>query len=371
MSIFSLAKIIKNVVIVTILSTILFVPISATAQEPIPTTESKPTEIKKLKVATKIAPPLVIDKNGTLEGFSIDLWKEISKRNGFETEFTVKANVKEMLESVTNMENDASIAAISQTAEREKIIDFSQPYLRAGLEILIRANESTITEQVINFLQSGAMKFIYFGLLVIFVLAHLHHLYRILRNVRIQQNYFLNIWDSVWWLFNGFFRTEFGDQKDRLHQMISTVMIIVSIIFITQFQAMVTADLTLDKIDSKITSLDDIKNKNTGVVQSTTAEKFATENKLNFKSFENNDKLFDGLIKKEIDAIVLDAPIAKYYATNDGKGKVTESISLNKEQYAIAFPIGSSLRKQVNESILNIEQDGTMATLNKKWFGQE
>jgi polar amino acid transport system substrate-binding protein len=369
MSIFSLSKIGKIIFAITIILNLLWIPLNIFAQEPNPLVATKSNQSKKVKVATKIASPLVMDKDGTLEGFSIDLWKEISKRNNFETEFSLKTNVKEMLDSITNLENDAAISAISQTADREKIIDFSQPYLRAGLEILVRANESTIMEQVINFLQSGAMKFIYFGLLVIFILAHLHYLYRILRNVHIQQNYFLNIWDSVWWLFNGFFRTEFGDQKQRIHQMVSTVMIIISII--TQFQAMVTADLTLDKIDSKITSLDDIKNKKTGVVKSTTAEKFAIDSKLDFKSIENNDKLFEGLVNKESDAIILDAPIAKYYATNEGKGKVTESISLNKEQYAIAFPIGSDLRKQVNEAILNIEQDGTMAILNRKWFGQD
>jgi polar amino acid transport system substrate-binding protein len=268
-------------------------------------------------------------------------------------------------------ENDLAIAAISQTADREKVVDFSQPYLNAGLEILVRANETSTLDQVIAFLQSGAMRLLLFGLLAIFILSNLHYLYRKIRGSEQKQNYFLSIWDSIWWLFNGFFRTEFGDQTNRLHQLISTFMIIVSIIFITQFQAMVTADLTLDKIDNKITSISDVKGKNIGIVASTTAEKFAEINEIKFEKFDNNDKLFDALIKEKTDAIILDAPIAKYYATQEGKGKVIESISLNREHYSVAFPIGSALRKEVNQAILSIEQDSTMSQLTKKWFGQE
>jgi polar amino acid transport system substrate-binding protein len=371
MSIFSSSKIYKTVTVIVITLTLFAIPLNTNAQEPKFEGEIKPLETKKLIVTTKIAPPLVMDKSGSLEGFSIDLWKEISKRNNYQTDFVMKTNVKEMLDSLVSHENDLAIAAISQTADREKIVDFSQPYLNAGLEILVRANETSVFDQVLAFLQSGAMRLLLFGLLAIFILSNIHYLYRKIRGYEQNQNYFLSIWDSIWWLFNGFFRTEFGDQSNRLHQLISTLMIIVSIIFITQFQAMVTADLTLDKIDNKITSIADIKGKSVGVTASTTAEKFAEDNEIKFEKFENNDKLLEALIKEKTDAVILDAPIAKYYATQDGKGKVNESISLNREHYSVAFPIGSALRKEVNQAILSIEQDGTMSQLTKKWFGQE
>jgi polar amino acid transport system substrate-binding protein len=371
MAIFSLSKYLNGFIRILIFGMFISIIILSQAQQnhTIFAQESKVNSVKKLKIATKIAAPMVMEKDLDLQGFSIELWQEIAKRNNFETQFVMKNNVKEMLDSVINYQTDAAIAAISQTPERERIIDFSQPYLNAGLEILVRANESSLIDQLIIFFRSDAMKLLYFGLFAIFILAHFHHLYRILRKINIKQNYFYNIWDSIWWLFNGFFRTEFGDQKDRFHQIISAILIIVSIIFITQFQASVTADLTLDKIDSKITSLEDIKNKKVGVVSNTTAHKFVTDNKIKFETFESNDNLQNALISSKVDVIILDAPIAKYYATQDGKGKVVESITLNREHYSIAFPIGSALRKQVNATILDIEQDGTMAILNKKWFG--
>jgi len=40
----------------------------------------------KLRVATRIVPPMVIEKNGALSGFSIELWSSIGDRLNRETE---------------------------------------------------------------------------------------------------------------------------------------------------------------------------------------------------------------------------------------------------------------------------------------------
>jgi polar amino acid transport system substrate-binding protein len=344
---------------------------SSQNSEQSPTPESTIPKNPKLKVATKLAPPMVLDKAGNLEGFSIDLWQEISKRINLESEFEIKNNVKEILDSTISKEVDLGIAAISQTSDREKIVDFSQPYLNAGLKILIRSDQTNLVQQSIVFLRSGAMKLLYFGILVIVILGNLHYFWNLIRRKKSSGNYFKDVWDNIWWLFNGLFRSEFSVDQNRMHQITTAFMIIASIIFVTQFQAMVTSDLTLDQIDSKIASVNDLKGKKIGVVKNTTAQKYSDENQLNAALFSSNDELLANLISQKVDAVILDAPIAKYYANNEGKGKVTESITLNREHYSIAFPIGSPLRKGINEAILGIEQDGTMSTLTQKWFGEE
>lgn len=363
-----LTRISAKITLILIIFTLLFSHTIAFAQSE--NTVPEP-ETRKIKIATKSAPPLVIINGNELTGYSIDLWREISKRLKVEGEFVVKDDVKSLLDSVINKEDEMGLAAISQTPERERTVDFSQSYLNAGLQVMQRANETSITDQVVAFLQSGAMKFLYFGVFVILILAILHLIYRKIRGEYVSYNILNAIWDSVWWLFNGFFRMEFGEQKDRIHQMITAFMIVISIIFVTQFQALVTADLTLDKLDSQIKSVDDIKGKKVGVVKGTTGQKFATENQLKAQEFTSNENLIEGLVKSDVDVVILDAPIAKFYVTNEYKDKAKESILLNKEHYAIAFPLGSPLRKEINQIILEMEQDGTTATLNKKWFGQE
>jgi polar amino acid transport system substrate-binding protein len=327
-------------------------------------------EPKTIKVATKITPPLVITSDKGYEGFSIELLEEITTRLDLKSEFVQKETVPELLDSVINKETDISISAISQTAEREKQVDFSQPYLDAGLQVVVRAKEVPLKEQVVAFLKSDAMKFIYFGMLVILVLAHMRYFYRRIRKFEGSGNYFLDIWDGTWWLFNGFFLTDFGQHEHRFHQFISCVMIIISIIFVTQFQGMVTADLTLDQLDNSITSIEDLKGKEVGVVGGTTAEQFAKNNQLQVTALKDNDELFETLKNSEINVLITDAPIAKYRVNQAPADTFKESIVLNIEQYAVAFPLSSPLRKEFNQAILEMEQDGTMAELNQKWFGE-
>jgi len=46
-------------------------------------------------------------------------------------------SVGEQIDSLKNKQADVAIAAISVTAEREAVIDFSQPFYESGLGILV------------------------------------------------------------------------------------------------------------------------------------------------------------------------------------------------------------------------------------------
>jgi polar amino acid transport system substrate-binding protein len=79
--------------------------------------------------------PFVFEEKGSLTGFSVDLWQEITKQMNVKSEFVVKPTVKELLASVNSHEAALGIAAISITAEREMQWDFSQPMFDGGLQI--------------------------------------------------------------------------------------------------------------------------------------------------------------------------------------------------------------------------------------------
>src|SRR5258705_12951100 len=81
----------------------------------------------KLRVATRVVPPMVIEDKGALRGFSIELWNSISARLNRETEYLVMPDVGELLDAVGDGRADLGIAAISITSEREIRFDFSQP----------------------------------------------------------------------------------------------------------------------------------------------------------------------------------------------------------------------------------------------------
>ena len=98
----------------------------------------------KLRVATRMVPPMVIEKNGILSGFSIELWNSIGERLNRETEYVVMSDVSELLDAVGSGRADLGIAAISITSERENRFDFSQPIINSGLQILVRGTAANV-----------------------------------------------------------------------------------------------------------------------------------------------------------------------------------------------------------------------------------
>ena len=59
----------------------------------------------------------------------------------------------------------------------------------------------------------------------------------------------------------------------------------------------------------------------------------------------------------------------QYYAANAGKGRVHMVGALfRKEDYGIVFPQGSLWRKQINNALLALREDGKYQQLYDKWF---
>jgi hypothetical protein len=159
----------------------------------------------KLRVATRVVPPMVIEDKGALRGFSIDLWNSISARLDRETEYLVMSDVGEVLDAVGNGRADLGIAAISITSERESRFDFSQPILNAGLQILVRGAaenaEPSPAHLMRLFFSRTLLIWLGIALLLIMIPAHLvwvverHHRNGIIPS----RNYFPGIFHAMFW----------------------------------------------------------------------------------------------------------------------------------------------------------------------------
>ena len=78
---------------------------------------------------------------------------------------------------------------------------------------------------------------------------------------------------------------------------------------------------------------------------------------------------YQALLNKDAEAVVFDAPILLYYAANDGKGRVhMVGTPFHKEDYGIVFRSGNPLRKQVNNALLALREDGNYQQVYDKWF---
>ncbi|MCI0531281.1 MAG: basic amino acid ABC transporter substrate-binding protein [candidate division Zixibacteria bacterium] len=82
-------------------------------------------------------------KTGQIVGFDIGLMREICRKIGAEPDFIV-VPFDGIIPGLNNNKYDAIISAFTITAEREEVVDFSQPYYDAGQTVAVPVNNTTI-----------------------------------------------------------------------------------------------------------------------------------------------------------------------------------------------------------------------------------
>lgn len=100
-----------------------------------------------LTVATEPAfPPFEFQgDNGELQGFDIDLMTTIGETAGLEVEFQ-SLPFDGIIPALQAGTVDAAISGMTITEERLETVDFSRPYIKAGLAIAVKEENSEITD---------------------------------------------------------------------------------------------------------------------------------------------------------------------------------------------------------------------------------
>jgi signal transduction histidine kinase/ActR/RegA family two-component response regulator len=110
--------------------------------------EAIPLTARKLIVGSELDyPPFALVNNqGEADGFSVDLFKAVAQVMGLNIEFRVGA-WNEVRHALEQGEIDA-LPLVSYSEEREKVFDFTTPYLGDDAAIFIRAGDKPIHSEV-------------------------------------------------------------------------------------------------------------------------------------------------------------------------------------------------------------------------------
>jgi polar amino acid transport system substrate-binding protein len=101
---------------------------------------------REIKIGSDTTYPPFESVNETtkeIEGFDVDLMKEICKRANCKATFITTA-WDGIFVALAQGQFDAVVSGVTITDERKKTIDFSEPYLRYGQVVLVRSDESAI-----------------------------------------------------------------------------------------------------------------------------------------------------------------------------------------------------------------------------------
>lgn len=333
-----------------------------------------PVLAQDLKLSTVSRVPFSFVKDGQDTGFSIDLWMAVASVLERQTQLIRHDNFADMLKAVETGASDAAIANISVTAAREQVMDFSQPIFGAGLQILVPATGSSgpsiwsaLLSPDLLLAICAAFAMLFLGGMVMWVFE------------RRAQPYFDRpasdaMFPAFWWALNLVVNGGFEERVPRTWpgRIFAVFLVISSLFIVSVFVARITSVMTVEAINSSVTSVNDLYGKRVGTIRSSTAAGFMDTRDLTYDAFDSPDQMFAALEQDRLDAIVFDAPILAYYATSTGKNKakLAGPVFL-REDYAIAVPSGSPLTEDINRAILELKENGTYQRLVRKWFGSD
>lgn len=318
-----------------------------------------------LRVGYNLQPPFVVElANNTLSGPSFWLWENIARDNDLECEY-IKLSLKELLSGLESNDIDVSLAPLTITSERSKILDFTSPYYIAHSSILQlevtplqRSWQFVKSFFSLNFIRAlGALAF------VILIFGILIWLFERKRNDEEFSTGLKGIWEGFWWSAVTMTTVGYGDKSPRTvgGRIISLIWMFTAIIIISGFTASIASSLTVNNISSSNGNIEDFKRKSLGVIENSATEEWLKHNFFtNKKKFSNVNEMLLSLDNEEIDAIAYDRPILQTIAKSDTLSKYDLiDVKYNSQFYAFGLSkqIPDSLSEAINYSLLyNIEK---------------
>lgn len=330
---------------------------------------------QKLVVGTKVFKPLVYRVNDELVGFSIDLLQALAEQLELEYELQVTESVGELLESVQNGEADIGIAGISITEAREVVVDFSHPYFDTGLQILVPKSTDHSLLAALRTLYVPLLTQV-LGVLFLIVLIMAHCIWFAERKKNTEQfpnSYIKGIWEGFWWASVTLTTVGYGDKSPQgvVGRLLGLFWMFVGIVLISYFTAMVTTQLTVNRLEGGIRNPSDLAGRDVATVAGSTSEKFLETSFSRVHSFESFESAVASLETEQVDALVYDAPVLVHYAGHGGSGRFRVVGSVFEHQsYGIALRHESPLRESLNRALLRLQEDGSYEKLYEKWFGR-
>jgi polar amino acid transport system substrate-binding protein len=329
------------------------------------------SESQVVRIAVKEFPPLVLANNS---GLCIDLARLICKRHNLVPEFVMYETVPAFLESVEQGDCDLGFAGITITAEREKRLDFSQPFFDSGLMIGIRADQTGrfthVTMAILRVLGVSLLLFLV-GLTLV---AHLIWWFERddASDQAFSRQYRKGIIDAYWWAVVTMTTVGYGDKCPRrvAGRIIASVWMIVGIMWFAAFTATLSTTMTMDRIHpGAIKSLADLSGRRVAIIAGTTTEEFLRFADMDLVRTASLAEMIDLLKKEHVDAIIYDAPPLLYTAKNDPSVRVVGEM-FARQRYGVVFPEQGQeeLKEIFNREIIKLRQSGTYQQIYDKWF---
>lgn len=338
-------------------------------------TETPQPAKDKLIIGTREAPPFAMkDDHGEWSGIAIDLWREVAGQLEISYELREMGEPETLISGVADGSLDGSLAAITVTAERAREVDFSQPYFNAGLGIVVPATrEGGWWTTVRAFFSWDFLKVVV--ALSIVLLAAGFAVWLFERRTNAEQfggSPAHGLGAAFWWSAVTMTTVGYGDKAPRTlgGRLVALVWMFTSVIIISGFTAQIASSLTLNRLGSQVRGPSDLPRVTVATVGQSAAADYLQTHHVRALLFDDVTHVLAAVKSGQAQAGAYDEPLLRYNLRDFPELQMLPG-TFDRRDYAIALPLKSALRKDINIALLEVIQGDGWRDKVSNYLGRE
>lgn len=339
----------------------------ALAQMPVDTSK------EPLRVGVAGSPPFVMD-SVTGGGISVEIWHSLAAQAGWRYHATYYPTVPAAIRALVKGDLDVVVGPVSITAERARLVGFTQPYYYSGTSILSSADDVSLWQRVRPFFSE---KFFWAVCAFLLILAGVGSLLWLAERKRNPEQFPADmpkgVANGMWCAIVTMSTTGYGDKAPLTFwgRLIAASWMVISIIFATTMVAGIASTLTLTGMGTgAINKVTQLSGKRVVVVKGSPAADFLLRYGARETYARDLDSAYRLLKSRQADAVFFDRPQLLYFVQQNPDDDVSVSIAdYMRGGYGFALPLGSPLLHPINVALLEMKAAGTVDQIVDGWLG--
>ncbi|XP_076446346.1 glutamate receptor-like [Babylonia areolata] len=365
---------------------------------------SEPYVMYKTKPSEDGSPPLAKEH---LEGFCVDLAYAVAEKCKFDW---VIHEVKDktygqpqengtwngMVGELIRHEADMAIAPLTITADRERVVDFTKPFMSLGISIMIK-KPLNHKAHVFSFMDPLSYEiwmcivFAYIGVsVVLFLVSRFSPNEWHLTVGEHQVTNDFSISNSLWFSLGAFMQQGCDiSPRSMSGRIVGSVWWFFTLIIISSYTANLAAFLTVERMLTPIDSAEDLAKQTDiqyGAVKSGSTASFFMNSKVQIyqRMWAYMTSATPSVFVKRIEegiqrvrtsngkyAFLLESTTNDYYNQRKPCDTMMVGQNLNSNGFGIATPIGSDMKDPLNYAVLELREKGYLAKWETVWWIQK
>ena len=332
-----------------------------------------PASAAPLRVAVAGVEPFVVSTDGIWSGLSVDIWQKVAAINNWDYQFIPYPDEVSAVKAASLGEVDVVVAEVPISSDGLQYVEFSQPYFRAGLQIMIDGSRPHTFRRLLDDLDSWGHLTIFWVICgIVLALTVVVALFERRHNSDFPKTWADGLAEAFYYVISLALTGKstykgFPGVLGRLMLVVWMLFGLVTVVFLT---SSVTAAMTVEKLHNRINGPQDLPGHPVGAIKNGKAVNYLGRHHIEATMYPTLQDAVDGLLRGEVRAVVGSAPLLQYFDSTHPKLPITEvGPVFAPYNYGFALAPGSSLRQPLNAALLRLQESGVLFDLGQKYFG--